>query len=275
MMHDDLSSKTHILLALLIAPLQLYCSSLAFSPMQSIVKRIFRDEIPEQILVLPQVERSWGPQMQTLEGHLGPVMSVAFSGDGQMLASGSDDDTIKLWDTKTGAELHTLKGHSDQVTSVAFSSDGQMLASGSGDHTIKLWDAKTGAELQTLKGHTDQITSVAFSDDGQMLASGSGDRSIKLWDAKTGTELKPLANSLYVEGHTSNKSSSIPQLHDSSSSTISPQLSVSDNWVALRGQNFLWLPPEYRHFRCSALKDANLALGYSDGRVSILGFYTR
>jgi hypothetical protein len=78
-----------------------------------------------------------------------------------------------------------------------------------------------------------------------------------------------VTDTLYAEGHTITKSSSIPQLHDSTSWNISPQVSVSDNWVVLRGQNFLWLPPEYRHFRCSALKDANLALGYSDGRVSI------
>ncbi|KAF7136923.1 hypothetical protein CNMCM5793_006585 [Aspergillus hiratsukae] len=178
------------------------------------------------------VERSWSPQMQTLEGHSDWVRSAAFSGDGQTLASGSDDHTIKLWDTKTGAELQTLKGHSDSVSSVAFSGDGQTLASGSDDHTIKLWDTKTGAEL------------------------------------------KPVANTVYAEGHTSTKSSSILQLYDSTSSDISPQVSVSDSWVALRGQNFLWLPPEYRHSRCSALKDANLALGYIDGRVSILGFYT-
>ncbi|KAF7171101.1 hypothetical protein CNMCM6106_005561 [Aspergillus hiratsukae] len=215
-----------------------------------------------------------GAELQTLKGHSDWVSSVAFSGDGQMLASGSGDHTIKLWDTKTGAEIETLKGHSGSVRSVAFSGDGQTLASGSDDHTIKLWDTRSGAEVQTLKGHSDSVSSVAFLGDGQTLFSGSDDHTIKLWDTKTGAELKPVANTVYAEGHTSTKSSSILQLYDSTSSDISPQVSVSDSWVALRGQNFLWLPPEYRHSRCSALKDANLALGYIDGRVSILGFYT-
>jgi WD40 repeat protein len=226
------------------------------------------------MLILPEVERSWSPLMQTLEGHSNLVRSVAFSGDGQTLASGSADRTIKLWDIKSGVELQTLKGHSGSVSFLAFSGDGQTLASGSQDYTIQLWDTKTGRELQRLTGHSDSVWSVAFSGDGQTLASGSINNITKLWDIKTGAELEPVTNTLYSEGHTSTKSHSTPQLHDSISSYVCPQVSVSDNWVALRGQNFLWLPPDYCHFRCSALKGANLALGYIDGRVSILRFST-
>jgi WD40 repeat protein len=78
--------------------------------------------------------------IRTFEGHTDSVNSVAFSPDGWLLASGSDDNTIKLWDVATGSEVLTLAGHTDDVTSVAFSPDGRLLASGSEDKTIKLWD---------------------------------------------------------------------------------------------------------------------------------------
>ena len=73
-----------------------------------------------------------------LEGHTDDINSVAFSPDGQTLASGSGDDTIRLWNTNTGELIETFEGHTARVTSVAFSPDGQTLASGSGDDTIRL-----------------------------------------------------------------------------------------------------------------------------------------
>ncbi|MFN7384702.1 MAG: protein kinase domain-containing protein [Dolichospermum sp.] len=130
--------------------------------------------------------------LQTLTGHSHSVISVAYSPDGQTLASGSSDKTIKLWNVKTGKLLQTLKGHSSWVTSVAYSPDGQTLASGSGDNTIKLWDVNTGNLLQTFTGHSSSVNSVAYSPDGQTLASGSGDKTIKLWDVKTGNLLQTL-----------------------------------------------------------------------------------
>ena len=82
------------------------------------------------------------------------VNSVAFSPDGRLLASGSHDKTVRLWDTATGALQQTLEGHSDWVRSVAFSPDGRLLASGSDDETVRLWDTATGALQQTLEGHS-------------------------------------------------------------------------------------------------------------------------
>ncbi|MDH6062099.1 hypothetical protein NWP17_16935, partial [Chrysosporum bergii ANA360D] len=131
--------------------------------------------------------------LHTLSGHSNPVLSVAYSPDGQTLASGSRDNTIKIWNVKTGQPLHTLSGHSSWVHSVAYSSDGQTLASGSDDNTIKIWNVKTGQLLHTLSGHSSLVLSVAYSPDGQTLASGSYDKTIKIWNVNTGQLLQTLS----------------------------------------------------------------------------------
>ncbi len=125
--------------------------------------------------------------------HSDYVRSVSFSPDGNTLASGSKDNTIKLWDVRTGKELLTFSGHNNQVWSVSFSPDGKTLASGSEDKTIKLWDVRTGKELLTLSGHRAKVESVSFSPDGNILATSSKDETIKLWDVRTGKELRTLS----------------------------------------------------------------------------------
>src|SRR5215510_262010 len=131
----------------------------------------------------------------TLKGHIHIVDSVAFSPDGNRLASGSADQTVKLWDAVAGQELLTLRGHGDRVLSVTFSPDGRRLASGSVDRTVKVWDAVSGKELLTLKRHRDAVSSVTFSPDGKKVATGSVDRTVKVWDAVSGREL------LTLKGH--------------------------------------------------------------------------
>jgi hypothetical protein len=115
---------------------------------------------------------------RTFLGHTNRVTSVCFSPDGQRIASGSYDWTVKVWDAHTRQELLTLKGDTDSVSSVAFSPDGKRIASGSGDLVIgikpgevKVWDAQTGQEILTLKGHTLGVLSVAFSPNGKRIAS--------------------------------------------------------------------------------------------------------
>jgi TonB family protein len=134
-----------------------------------------------------------GKLLQTLPGHSSPVISVAYSPDGQTLASGGADKIIKLWDVKTGNLLQTLSTRSKWVRSVVYSLDGQTLASGSDDNTIKLWNVKTGKLLQTLSGYSDSVRSIAYSPDGQTLAGGSDDNTIKVWDVKTGNLLQTLS----------------------------------------------------------------------------------
>ncbi|MCA2555076.1 MAG: serine/threonine protein kinase, partial [Microcystis sp. M04BS1] len=129
---------------------------------------------------------------KTLTGHSDSVLSVAYSPDGRYLASGSGDNTIKIWEVATGKELHTLAGHSSGVYSVVYSPDGRYLASGGGDNTIKIWEVATGKALRTLTGHSSRSLSVAYSPDSRYLASASIDNTIKIWEVATGKELRTL-----------------------------------------------------------------------------------
>jgi WD40 repeat protein len=120
----------------------------------------------------------------TLTGHTSSVFSLAFSRDGQWLASGGFDQTVRLWSVPDGAEQATLDGHTGAVRSVAFSPDGRRLASASSDGTVRLWDVKTAQPIAALEGHDEAVCAVAFSPDGELLASGSEDRTIRLWDLR-------------------------------------------------------------------------------------------
>ena len=147
------------------------------------------------LIVVPA--RAERPDIVWMAGrHTGPVLSVAFSPDGSMIASGSDDSTINLWRVSDGSLLRTLAGHTDEVNSVAFSPDGSMIVSGSGDETVRLWRVSDGSLLRTLERSG---SSIALSPDGSIIASGSTslwDYTIKLWRVSDGALLRTL------EGHT-------------------------------------------------------------------------
>ena len=93
----------------------------------------------------------------------GGIHCIALSGNGDLIVSGSVDDSVQVWDAKTGEQLRELQGHTSSVTSVAFSPDGNQIVSGSRDQSVRVWDAKTGEQLRELQGHTSNVTSVAFS----------------------------------------------------------------------------------------------------------------
>jgi WD40 repeat protein len=130
------------------------------------------------------------PKSKILTGHSGWVRSIAFSPDGEVLASASSDRTIKLWDHETGDCLRTYTGHQSSVYSIAFSSAGDLIVSGSGDRTVKLWDCHSSTCIKTLYGQTNEVCSVAVSSDNQTIACVSLDQTMRLWNYHHGQCLK-------------------------------------------------------------------------------------
>lgn len=133
-----------------------------------------------------------GKLLRQLNGHRQKVLTLGFTRDGKMLASGSADRTIKLWDTAMGRELATLIAHQGAVTTLAFAPDSNLLASGSADKTVLLWNLAGRTAPLVIKAHIDTVTALAFAPSGKMLATASLDRTFKLW-ALTPTDAPPIS----------------------------------------------------------------------------------
>lgn len=140
-------------------------------------------------------DASTGTLSHTLEGHLAGISTIAWSPDSKVLASGSDDKLIRLWDVSTGKCMPTpLVGHHNYVYSLSFSPKGNMLASGSYDEALFLWDVRTARLMRSLPAHSDPVSGVDFVRDGTLVASCSSDGLIRIWDTATGQCLKTLVH---------------------------------------------------------------------------------
>ena len=125
------------------------------------------------------------------------VVCLAFSPDGQTLASGARDGTIRQTRLNLDRSLGLIRsqdpsiaGHENGVTSLVYSKNGKLLISGGHDHLIKIWDAESGKLIKTLKGHTKDVTSLALHPSGSLFASSSADGTVRLWATPSGNELQ-------------------------------------------------------------------------------------
>jgi WD40 repeat protein len=159
-------------------------------------------------LLTPTLTTPGGSMIQTLEGHIDGVSTVAITPDGKKIVSGSWDFTIRVWDLENddgSNKVKTLEGHRGVIDSIAITPDGKKIVSGSQDNTIRVWDLESGSQIKKL-GNPDWIyqrvvtpfNSIAITPDGKKIVSAGGgtqDNTIRVWDLESGSQIKKL------EGH--------------------------------------------------------------------------
>jgi len=161
---------------------------------EEVVKADFKNLGQQKPVVPPAKYRE-------LDGHATAVRALGFSHDGSLLLSGSQDNTVWLWDFALGTPIKSFRGHDGWVRGVALSNDGRTLLTASHDATVREWSIAGYEELRSLQGrrlegHDDAVLAASFSPDQKLIVTASRDRTARTWDARTG-----LAQHTFEEGH--------------------------------------------------------------------------
>lgn len=200
------------------------------------------------VKLVSTIKDDWGSNLQTPTAVGRDVVSVTFSPDFSLLASGSCDRTVKVWDPETGRCLQILEGHENWIISVVFSPDSSRLASGSQDKIARIWDLETGRCLQELRV-VESPKAISFDATGACLYINGDAFDLEPPLALDGTHQTTITE---------------PRSQDYG-------VSSDDEWITRNGENILWLPEQYRP-RTTAFAPSRLAFGCDSGHVLIFKF---
>jgi eukaryotic-like serine/threonine-protein kinase len=168
------------------------------------------DSVRRYLAAAPEKYRNWEwahlssllePAYTPFRGHEDRVQAMAFSPDGRLIASGSADRTVRLWEVATGREMAVLRSHERRVTQVSFSPDGRRLASTDGGRAVRLWDPTTGALVAKLSGALEHAYSLTFSPDSRFVGIQGQDAAVYVWEADTGKPRHTLRHRSTASGH--------------------------------------------------------------------------